>query len=377
MSPRLRRTGLQIVSRYVRDSYLLTFSLSLVVLTFVMCVMVLFRIADPLAMGGSVRLIAKIFLAGIPSALGFSIPVSIMTAALLTFGRLSSNGEITAMKSSGLRMLQIIRQPIIYALLFSAICFYLNAELIPVSYHARREALRQLGTETPLQLIEEGRFIRDFPGLTFYFASKKGNEIEDIIIYQHQPGSLPRTIRARRGTVLPSADKQSLLVDLYDVRVDPFYDDRPGPGLADHFPFTIDLAKMGAATEGANKKKSDMTLAELLDNMGSLATTYPELKAEDLARLDMSYRVEFNKRIVLSLSCFVFVLLGAPLATKTHRQETTVGIGISLVLVFVFYLFIIIAETLVKHPEFQPHLLVWAPVCIAMILGVHLIHRCD
>jgi lipopolysaccharide export system permease protein len=367
---------LQIVSRYIRNSYLVTFVLTLVVLTFVMCLMVLFRIADPLAMGGSVRLIAKIFLAGLPAALGFSIPVSIMTAALLTFGKLSANGEITAMKSSGIRMLEIIRLPLIYATLLAAICLYMNAELIPVSYHVRREALMELGTETPLQMIEEGRFIRDFPGLTFYFGSKKGNEIEDVIIYQNRKDLVPRTIRARHGTVQPSEDKKSLMIDLYDVRVDPFYDDRPGPGQADHFPVTIQLGKMGGETGGI-RKKSDMTLAELLKAMGNLSLLYPELAGEDLARMDMTYRVEFNKRLVLSLSCIVFVLLGAPLATKTHRQETTLGIGISLVLVFCFYLFIIVAETLVKHPLLHPHLLVWAPVVVALILGMYLIKRCD
>ncbi len=367
---------MQLVSRYIRDSYLLTFLLTLIVLTFVMCVMVLFRIADPLAMGGSAILIAKIFLAGLPSALGFSIPVSIMTAALLTFGKLSANGEVTALKSSGIRMFQIIRQPLIYATLFAAICFYLNAELIPISFHTRREALRQLGTETPLQMIEEGRFIRDFPGMTFYFGSKKGNAIQDVIIYQHQENSPARTIRARRGTVQAAEDKKSLLIDLFDVRVDPFYDDRPGPGQADHFPFVIDLGKLGGSTSGT-KRKSDMTLLEILNAIGNLNSRFPELTGEDLKRMDMSYRVEFNKRIVLALSCMIFVLLGAPLATKTHRQETTIGIAISLGLVFIFYLFIIVAETLIKHPALQPHLLVWAPILIGLSLGTYLIHRCD
>jgi lipopolysaccharide export system permease protein len=367
---------LQIISRYIRDSYLLTFLLTLIVLTFVVCVMALFRIADTLAMGGSARVIAKIFLAGLPEALTFSIPFSIMTSALLTFGKLSANGEITALKSSGIRMFQIIRQPLVYALFFSSICFYLNAELIPVSYQARREALRQLGTESPLQLIEEGRFIRDFPDMTFYFGSKQGNTIKDIIIYQHQKNALPRTIRARSGTVQPAEDKKSLLLDLFDVRVDPFYDDRPGPGQADHFPLVIDLGKLGGSS-GGTKKKSDMTLIELLNLVGHLGTLFPELAAEDLDRMDMSYRVELNKRIVLALSCIIFVLLGAPLATKTHRQETTIGIAISLGLVFIFYLFIIVAETLIKHPALHPHLLVWAPIMIGLSLGTYLIHRCD
>jgi lipopolysaccharide export LptBFGC system permease protein LptF len=46
-------------------------------------------------------------------------------------------------------------------------------------------------------------------------------------------------------------------------------------------------------------------------------------------------------------------------------------------LVFIFYLFIIVAETLIKHPALQPHLLVWAPILIGLSLGTYLIHRCD
>jgi lipopolysaccharide export system permease protein len=372
------RTALRIVSRYVRDSYLVTFGMTLFVLTFVMCVMVLFRITDAIAAGGSLALITKIFLAGLPSAFGFSIPVSIITAALLTFGKLSANGEITAMKGSGIRMLQIMAAPILFALLMSSVCLYLNAELIPTSYHARREALRQLGIESPLQLIEEGRPIRDFPGITFYVGSKRGQNIEDVLIYQNQKGSVARTIRAQRGTISATADKTGLLVDLYEVRIDPFYEDRPGPGTASHFPYVIDLNRLtGADPAGGVKKKSDMTLLEIMDARYRIKQIYPELDANALEQQDMSLRVEFHKRIVLAVACFAFVLLGAPLATKTHRQETTVGIGISLGLIFLFYLFIIAAETLIKHPWTQPHLIVWIPAVVSIGLGLILIKRCD
>jgi len=370
---------LRIVSRYVRNSYLVTFLMTLLVLTFVMCVMVLFRIADAIAMGGSLYLIGKIFLAGLPSAIGFSIPFSIITAALLTFGKLSANGEITAMKSSGIRMLQIMRQPILFALLMSSVCLYLNADLIPESYHTRREALRQLGLESPLQLIEEGRPIRDFPGMTFYIGSKRDNRIEDIIIYQSAQKSSPaREIRARSGTVASADDKKSILIDLYDVRIDPFYEDRPGAGTASHFPYSIDLSRL--TREDATKKvkkKSDMTLLEIIDTRGNLKQFYPEMNDTELIKQDMSLSVEFNKRIVMAISCFVFVLLGAPLATKTHRSETTIGIGISLGLIFSFYLFVIIAETLTKYPWTQPDLILWIPVVLATGLGLFLIKRCD
>ena len=96
--------------------------MTLLVLTFVMCVMVLFRIADAIAMGGSLYLIGKIFLAGLPSAVGFSIPFLVIIAALVTLRKNSADGQFTAMKSSGIRMLQIMRQPILFALLMSAVC---------------------------------------------------------------------------------------------------------------------------------------------------------------------------------------------------------------------------------------------------------------
>lgn len=374
----LRENGVRIISAYVRNSYLVTFLMTLLVLTFVMCVMVLFRIADAIALGGSPYLIGKIFLAGLPSAFGFSIPVSIITAALLTFGKLSASGEINAMKSSGIRMLQIMRQPILFAILMGTVCFYLNAELIPVSYHARREALGQLGIESPLQLIEEGRPIRDFPGITVYIGAKRDQVVEDVLIYQAQPNKPGRTIRAKHGTVTPTADKTGLLVDLYDVRIDPFYEDRPGPGSASHFPYVIDLSRFSAANQsGGTKKKSDMTMTELLSTRETLRQAYPELDTEALAQQDMSLQLEFNKRMVLAVACLAFVLLGAPLATKTHRQETTIGIGISLGLIFLFYLFIIVAESLVKYPWTQPHLIVWIPVVLATSLGLFLIKRCD
>jgi len=352
--------------------------LTLLVLTFVMCIMVLFRIADPIAMGGSVRLIVTIFLAGLPAALGFSIPVSIMTAALLTFGKLSANGEITAMKSSGIRMLQIMRQPMIFAALMSVTCLYLNTDIIPNSYATRRAALRELGTESPMQLIEEGRPIRDFPGITFYVGSKKDNELQDILIYQVQKGSPPRTIRAQHGTITASEDRQNLIIDLYDVRIDPFYDDKPGPGHASHFPFQIALDGSNSSdTTPKIKKKSDMTMDEIIEAMNNVSSFNKELPAEEQDRQHAVLTVEFHKRIVMALACFIFVLLGAPLATRTHRQETTVGIGISLGLVFVFYLFIIVAETMTKHPIIQPHLIPWIPIAMALFLGVRLIRRCD
>jgi lipopolysaccharide export LptBFGC system permease protein LptF len=490
---------MKIIPRYIMQGFLLTFVIALLVFTFVMCTMVLFRVSDFIAAGGDLRVIGKIFLAGLPSALGFSIPISVLTSALLTFGRLSASGEISAMKAGGISMKRIALYPALFSLLLAGICLYLNAEITPLSYFIRRQAIWSLGIETPIALIEEGRFIRDFPNFTFFIGGKKGNRIWDVIIYQHEPGRTLRNIRAKSGTISMSPDKTALLVDLIDVRLDPFYEDRPGVGEAKHFPLKVDLGRspnvpylkaprayvrpghntlrltadctggyrldpqaasevfLEVAGEGArfsggarklafsqpyfplvipftaeiadesptltahfklnyarrsgprlpfskeaflaipvsvsadvtnrlvvaayhvsqDKKRSDMTLGELRQQVQAMDAEPVVLEPEAHARQRMGLIVEYHKRIVMALSCLAFVLLGVPLATRTHRSESSIGVALSLFLVFNFYLFIIIADSLAKKPALHSYVICWIPIALSLALGALLIRRCE
>lgn len=367
---------MRIIPRYIMRDMLLTFVITLAVFTFVICTMVLFKVSEFIAVGGDGRIIAKIFLAGLPSAMGYSIPISCVTAALLVFGRLSANGEITAMKANGISMKYIIFYPALFGLLLSLFCLYLNSEITPATYHMRRQAIDQLGVETPLALIEEGRFIRDFPGMMFYVGTKKDNRIGDILIYQYGNKYSLRNIRAKSGTIRMSDDHSSILIDLVDVRIDPFYDDRPGAGHAKYFPLKLTLPR-GANPAMRAKKSSDMTLQELRTTAAALPTLYPELEPEDIARQQMHLIVEFHRRLVMALSCLVFILLGAPLGTQTHRSESTAGVAMSLFLVFNFYIFIIIAKSMEKHPALHPYLICWIPIVLALGLSAYLVRRCD
>jgi lipopolysaccharide export system permease protein len=160
------------------------------------------------------------------------------------------------------------------------------------------------------------------------------------------------------------------------VRIDPFYDDRPGPGHARHLPLKLPLPRTEKRTSRM-KKANDMTLSELHQTAAQLPTLMPELEPEKLAENQMQLTVEFHRRIAMALSCFIFVLLGVPLGTQTHRRESTVGIAISLLLVLVFYLFIIVAKSLSKHPDLHPYLICWAPILLAIGLSAFLIRRCE
>ncbi len=165
---------MRVLHRYVAADFLVAFALTLSIFTFVMCVGLVIRAIDLVAKGISGGLILQVFFSGLPSILMFTIPMSVLTSVLLLFGRLSMDGEMTAMRASGLGMWQIISPVIMISIGLTFFCSYLNSSLAPKSHYARRVVLANAGVEEPLNLLEAGRFVREFPGLMIYVAKTSG-----------------------------------------------------------------------------------------------------------------------------------------------------------------------------------------------------------
>ena len=80
----------------------------------------LFKIAKYITdYGASLSAVIKIFIFGLPSVIMWTFPMSMLLATLLTFGRLSSSSEITAMKSCGIGFYRIAAPAVIMGFLVS------------------------------------------------------------------------------------------------------------------------------------------------------------------------------------------------------------------------------------------------------------------
>jgi lipopolysaccharide export system permease protein len=354
--------------------------MTLTVFTFVMCGAVIVRAIDLMARGVSGTVILQVFVFNLPYLLSFSIPMSVMTAALLLFSRLSYDGEITAMRASGLSLWQIVSPVVLVSILLSGACLYLNSELAPESRFARRKALRNLGVEDPIDLLDEGRFVRDFPGLTIYVGEKRGRRVDDIVVYEGEEGKGQRYVRARSGEIFADAEANQIKIELYDVHIEQYDEQDPmNPAktkrlTAQKYPVTLDLDRI--LRKGAVEKRiKDKTFRELLHALKEAETLFPDLETKELRKIRVKILVAINKRCVLSLSCFSFVLLAVPLGMRSRRKESSVGIGISLLVILIFYLFVIIAESLTSHAALRPELIVWSPVVLSQLAGLHMIRR--
>lgn len=372
---------MRVLDRYLLRTFLVTFALTLSVFTFVMCLGAVVKAIDLLARGVSGWFILKVFFYNIPFLLSFSIPMSVLTAVLLMFGRLSSDNEINAMRASGLSLWQIATPVILASVVLTLFCLVVNGSIAPASHWAQRRVLVELGVTDPLSLLEEGRFTRDIPGYLIYVGKKERSQATDVHIYELGEQGVKHSIRAKSGRFVVDKEHRKMLVTLYDARGEEPDPNNPSnltqmknaSGQVFEYP-PIDLNDiMQRGT--VRKKGADMTYGEVLEAIRDVRRVYPGVKEEDLAVMRMKLVVDANQRLALALSCFAFTLLGIPLGMKSNRKETSIGFGISILLVFFFYFFIIIADSLVGHPQFRPDLIIWIPILACEFIGFLLLRR--
>ncbi|HAS82521.1 MAG TPA: hypothetical protein DCS43_07580 [Verrucomicrobia bacterium] len=402
------------LKNYILHAFFSTFLSTVAVFTFVLSIGGLFKLTDLVSKGIPPGPILTVFLSGMPQALAFSIPISAVTATLLVFGRLSADSEITAMRACGVSLWQIVGWMLPVGFLLLMTCVYINSELLPRSHYASRTATAHLKVINPVDLIEEGRTIRDFDGLSLYVERKRGDVLEGVRIFDQREEGFTREIKAERGIVSMPTNSNDVVLSLEVVTIDPFSFERPGK--ADAARWTVRVADARRNVFYRQRDK-DLTLAELYLGAKALRQDMHSLRLE-VARLDeeaaalnrhrpetetnqvvelprksksrrrdidqrmveqnvrlMKMMVEFHKRLALSGASFAFVVLGIPLGIRSHRKESSIGVAVSLVAVFVFYMFVLLAEQLATRPEFRPDLLCWIPVVTALLMGAWMIRR--
>jgi LPS export ABC transporter permease LptF len=303
---------MKILRNYILREFFGAFVISIFVLTFVMILGNLIRLAElVIARGISFPAAAKLFLYLIPFLFSFIIPIATLTATLLAIGRLASDNELIAIRCSGIGLMRLLTPLLIIGLILSLFCVILNNEIIPTSLHKSRETLIELGTQNPAAALEAGTFITAFDKFIIFIYQIDGQKFQNIRIYEPQgENKPPRTIIARSGEFIVLPEKQLLKLKLVDGTSDEINPKDPENFYKLNFKtyfMNIDFKKQ---QKKIGKKSKDMTLAELREQ-------YIGFSAKGIDTTPI--HVEINKRNALSFSCVIFILIGAPFAMVTRR----------------------------------------------------------
>ncbi|HSU55253.1 MAG TPA: LptF/LptG family permease [Candidatus Dormibacteraeota bacterium] len=379
---------------YLTRQILASLLLTVGVFTFVLLLIHVLKEVLPLLMSHQVRASTAAEAIGllIPFVWVFALPMGMLTATLLIFGRFSADHELTAVRASGISLLSLISPILLLSIALCVLSALINMELGPrcrVAYNGLRFRIR---AELSSAQLPEGTFIKSFKDLVIYVGKNRGRVLEDIMIYRFQnETNLIMTIHAPHGRIQIDATNQQISLSLLDARLLAVTQDRPIPGRADDW--TVQLDQKPTAQAKQHTRISDMTFLQLLNELRELETrlTLPpgrtmsqdQMRAakreleKQRADLTMPIRVNLHRQVAFSFACFGFTLIGIPLGIRVHRRETNIGIAIALMLVAIYYSFILLGQALDTRPEYAPHLIVWLPNFVFQAIGAVLLWKAN
>jgi len=328
----------------------------------------------------------------IPFLFSFALPMGMLTAALLVFGRFSADQELTAARAGGVSLVSLVAPVLLLSLLLCAFSAAVNLEIAPrcrVAYVELRDKLR--GGAISRYQLPEGKYIKTFPGCIISVGKNRNRELEQVLIWSFEnETNLVQSIRAPRGRFEVDTTNQQALLHLFDATVDPISSDSAAS--LGKFSLAFDLNP----TNRSARKISigDMTFRQLRAELRRLesatgASLPPgkfsdeELKKKKLdlqkaaKELAEPVRVQLHRQVAFSFACFGFTLVGIPLGIRVHRRETNIGFAIALGLVLVYYALLIVGDSLNTRPELAPHLLMWAPNFLFQGVGAVLLWRAN
>jgi len=339
---------MRILRNYILKEFLSAFLVSMFVLTFVMVLGNLIKLAELIIAKGIPLLTAgKLFLLLIPFLFSFILPVSTLAAVLLSVGRLSSDNELIAVRSSGINLFRLLVPILILGLILSLFSIILNNQIIPNSHLKSREAMIEMGTQNPAAALEAGTFITAFEKFILFIYHIDGYKFTNIRIYEPQgENKPPRTIIAKKGEFILIPEKKILKLKLIDGTSDEINPRDPENFYKLNFKtyfMNIDFKK--SQDKKVDKKAKDMTLAELRDQIADF-----KKKGIDTNPIF----TEIYKRLALSFSCLVFCVLGAPFAMITRRREKSINFGLAFIIVGLYYVLLVGFEALSLEGNLPP-----------------------
>lgn len=359
---------------YISGKLALSFLLTLVVFTFVLFMGNIVRIVDLIVKNIDPVLILKYFLYVIPYLLAYSIPMSLVTAVILIYSKLSVENEITAMRASGIGMWKVFAPGIILGLVLSYFCVKLNDEVYAYFHYAQRQLKQDFKVTDPQAFLVPGHDTNDFQGYKINIKRKENELFYDVTINEFLEDGRKRFIRADRGQLFTDEKTKEISFKLIDGIIEEPDANDPEKFFQGNFGvYTIKFENTSDNNKKPRKKRRDKTIKELrfeiAEQKKELLDAGPA-EAGQLKRQISITSTTINERLSYSFACLAFVLVGMPLGVRSHRSEKTIGAAISLGLVAAHYVFVLFAKALNDRPEFFPHLLIWLPNIILIALGI-------
>ena len=324
----------------------------------------------------------KVLFFSLPSFLVLSFPMAVLLSTLLAYGKLSSNSELLALKSLGVKTSRIISPAIALSIFMTGLTFYFNDNLVPASNKLAETTLRagigsSFSSETGKDNIMFSRYGSRINAQTnkptktntylthiFYASKYENNIMQGVTLLDFSREDFQQILKANtaifdrknsswifyKGNIVSMAPSGQTTNIEFKEYTYPFVE---GP---------LELAKVP-------RDATEMTLKQALQAEKIYKKTG---NLKEIRRI----QVRIQEKFTLPCACLVFGLIGSSLGSKSNlRSSKSQGFGLSVILILIYYVMSFVFSSFGVKGLLSPILAAWFPVLISLGGGIYLLRK--
>ncbi len=310
--------------------------------------------------GASLPDMAAIILYIQPQLFLITIPMSLLLAVLLVYGRMNMDNEIVVLRMSGMDF-RTISLPVF---ILGVTCFLLSIAVSfsigPKSSLYLKEKITHTIATRASHAIEEGTFNTSFKDVVLLVKGKKpDNILEGIFIYDYRVKAEPKILMAKEGRLfIANGLEAGMLMKNGYINLS------KGTTITELF-FDTYQTTLNLNTESGRPHKSELTPLGLLG-----AAQGAERKKDRI-----SLYLELHRRISLPFVCLLLILFGPPLAMIAGKSGKLGGLALGLLVFTSYYMLLIYCENLVKAGKLSHYIGAWIPTVVLGIVAMILFRK--
>lgn len=351
-----------LATRYLIKRLLLPFLVAFCIFTGVLLLVQFFDLTELIVNKGvPFRAVFLVLLTKIPETFSVTVPMSLIMAVIMTFGRLAEDNELTALRMAGYPLHWMLVPPLLIGLVLASSLVTIHEYGLPQLSEYKQQRLSQLETIDPLAILQPQTYL-EIPPYTLYAEEIDGRTMRNVWIEDRRSEN-PQIIIGRWGEWIQQGPGRYNL-RLKDGTLHQKTEDG-GYRILDYSTQTLEFKPnieggsvgSGEAIEPLSEKyrayrKLGRSLSEGSGNGKSL---------ERKEREHRTLRTEFHRTIALPFATFFLVLVTAPTGLLTKHYGTVANLIFCLGIFFVYYILLTLAEPLATMGYVDPALAMWSP----------------
>ena len=160
-----------------------------------------------------------------------AVPMSILVASLMTFGKFAELSELTAVQAAGVKPIQLVKPVLLIALMMTAFLAWFSNEVLPEANFKARSLFLDIRMKKPGFDLKANSFYDGIEGYTFLTRdiSSEADTLIDVTIFQDANDQRDQAVINAEYGILSGDDVQfSLKLDLYNGSVYRYLPDQSG-----------------------------------------------------------------------------------------------------------------------------------------------------